>query len=127
MAAPTKTAAIVIQQNMESKQVAAVNNKAKPLLSSQKSGKSAGSLAQNDQMRPVDVTHGQKVPPPTPPMAVAALQQNTKNIGEKPLISSQESGKLGGSVVSRNEIMRPASYATAAAAENSVEGVCLSF
>ena len=112
MAAPTKTAAIAIQQNMESKQVAAANNKAKPLLSSQESGKTAGSLARNkSEMHHGDsiANRGTKAPPP---MAVAALQQNTKNIGEnlgdnrtKPLLSSQESGKSAG-WVPRNKNMR---------------------
>jgi hypothetical protein len=109
---PTKMVAIATQVIETYNQVAAKDNKTKPLILSQESGKSAGFLTQNKEMPTGDATRGGVQVTPTAPMAADSHQQNTKIIGENPHNttmkthdSSQESGKSA-RAASRNENMR---------------------
>ena len=111
MAAPTKAAAIATQDMEPYNKVAAENNKTKPVILSQESGKTAGFVVQNSKTDSRSATLGNT--PPTAATIMAATASDDKAANNeastgtnttKPLNSSQESRKTAGWIARNNKM-----------------------
>jgi hypothetical protein len=111
MAAPTKMAAISIQDTEHNNQVAADTNTTKPLNSSQELGRTAGSVVQNSRMDSGAVTRS-KMPPTAPTKTTVTAPRgkavNNEAVGgnnkTKPLNSIQEPTKTAGRLARNNKM-----------------------